>query len=83
MCMCMIRPSKKLHQHGMACMHATSAQALCCGCYAAMATRWMLQDQVQLRNAWPDECMAGTTLCLRGCLAGLGCDASNNRRPCG
>jgi hypothetical protein len=52
-------------------------QALCCACYAALATRWMLQDQLRMRNTRLDDCLTTLMLGMRTCLACLGCDSSD------
>ena len=56
---------------------AVCLQALCCTCYAALATRWMLQDQMRLHNTWLDDCLTTLTLNVRTGQHCLGCDGSD------
>lgn len=51
-------------------------QALCCPAHAALATRWLLQDEMHLANTRLDACVGSLTLCLRAFLRSLACYGS-------
>ncbi|KAK9904794.1 hypothetical protein WJX75_002709 [Coccomyxa subellipsoidea] len=54
------------------------SEVLCCFCYASLATRWIIQDQMHIQNTCADDCITSKTLCLRNCLSYL-CCSSNAR----
>lgn len=51
-------------------------QVLCCFCYANLATRWIIQDQLHVGNTLVDDCITSETLCLRDCLSYLACSSN-------
>ncbi|CAL8464360.1 g3895 [Coccomyxa elongata] len=51
-------------------------KVLCCFCYANLATRWIIQDQLHVGNTLLDDCITSETLCLRDCLSYLACSSN-------
>ncbi|EIE18710.1 hypothetical protein COCSUDRAFT_20327, partial [Coccomyxa subellipsoidea C-169] len=52
------------------------SEVLCCFCYASLATRWIIQDQMHIQNTCMDDCITSVTLRLRNCLSYLACSAN-------
>ena len=60
---------------------ACHAQVTCCFCYAVLATRWILQDQMHIQERGAGHCLTSCLLCFRSFLQAAPRGTSNKAEP--